>query len=252
METVIDLLKRIVNKTSREHNYSLLLSSNKSDFTTRICPPLELKDNRWAVGLLSLETYNSIPNITDRNNVFTYSTDSGAIWKTIKLATGSYEISQINSEIQRLMALVGDSGIQISINNHTLGSVVNITQDTYQVDFTVANSLASTLGFDSVILTQSYNISPSIVNILSVNSILVNCSVVKNSYLNSNHHPTLYSFFPNVKPGYKVVQDPVNVVYLPLNGEQIQDIRIWLTDQDGNALDFRGEKITVRLCFKQI
>ena len=150
------------------------------------------------------------------------------------------------------MQLNGDSGIEITINYHTLGSVVNITPATYQVNFKVANSLAQTLGFGSVILSQGYNISPNIVNILTVNSILVNCNIVGNSYLNSKQFPVLYSFFPNVKPGYKVVQDPVNVVYLPINGDQIQNIRIWLTDQDGHALDFRGETITCRLSFKQI
>ena len=252
MDTVIDLLKKIVNTISREHSHSVLLSSDKSDFSTQIYPTLELKGKRWTVGLLSLETYNSVPNITDKNNVFVYSSDSGSTWKTITLATGSYEISQINSEIQRLMQLNGDSGIEIAVNYYSLGSVINITPATYQVDFTVTNSLASTLGFNPVILSQGYNISPNIVKILTVNSVLVNCSIVGNSYLKSSQYPVLYSFFPNVKPGYKVVQDPVNVVYLPINSEQIQNIRIWLTDQDGNPLDFRGETITCRLNFKQI
>jgi len=250
METIIDLLKTIVSSVSHEHGYSLLLSANTSDFITQIKPPLQLTGKRWAVGLLNLETYNSIPNITDKNNVFTYSTDSGSTWKTITLAVGSYEISQINSEIRRLMQLNGDSGIEIAINYHTLGSVVNITPAAYQVDLTVANSLALTLGFDPGVLTQGYNISPHIVKIMAVNSVLVNCSVVGNSYLNNTQNPVLYSFFPNVKPGYKVVQDPVNVVYLPINSEQVQNIRIWLTDQDGNPLDFRGETITCRLNFR--
>ena len=51
------------------------------------------------------------------------------------------------------MQLDGDSGIEITINYHTLGSVVNISPRTYQVDFTVDDSLASTLGFDAVTLT---------------------------------------------------------------------------------------------------
>jgi len=245
-------LKTIVSSISREHGHSLLLSANTSAFSTQICPPLELTGKRWAVGLLNLKTYNSIPNITEKNNVFTYSTDSGSTWKTITLAVGSYEIGEINSEIQRLMQLNGDSGIEITVNRPSLGSVVNITPATYAVDLTVANSLALTLGFDPVILTQGYNISPHIVKILTVNSVLVNCNIVGHSYLKSKQNPVLYSFFPNVKPGYKVVEAPVNVVYLPLNSEQIQDIRIWLTDQDGKFLDFRGETITCRLHFKQM
>jgi len=81
------------------------------------------------------------------------------------------------------MQLNGDSGIKITINYRTLGSVVNITPVTYQVDFTVANSLAQTLGFGSVILSQGYNISPNIVKVLTVNSTIVNCNIVGNSYL---------------------------------------------------------------------
>jgi len=61
------------------------------------------------------------------------------------------------------MQLNGDSGIEITINYHTLGSVVNITPATYQVDFTVANSLAQTLGFVVVTLNPGYNFSPNIV-----------------------------------------------------------------------------------------
>lgn len=251
MELVTDVLQKIDKKLSREHNYSVLLSSNKSDFTTQFYCPLELKGSRWTVGLISLETYNSIPNITEKNNVFTYSTDSGLTWKTITLSLGSYEISQINSEIDRLMRLNRDKGIDIEVNYHTLGSVIHIKPETYEVDFTVTNSIGAILGFDSVVLKHGYNISPNIVKILSVNSILVNCDIVSNSYLNSSNYPVLYSFFPNSKPGYKIVQDPVNVVYLPINAEHIQNIRIWLTDQDGNALDFRGETITCRLNFKQ-
>ena len=149
------------------------------------------------------------------------------------------------------MQLNGDSGIEITLNRPSLGSVVNITPATYEVDLTVANSLALTLGFDPVVLRQGYNISPHIVKILTVNSVLVNYSIVKHSYLKSTQHSVLYSFFPNVKPGYKVVEAPVNVVYLPINSEQIQNIKIWFTDQDGNLLDFRGETITCRLNFKQ-
>ena len=252
MELALENVNNIYKMLSREHDYSVLLSSNKSDFTTQFHCPLILKGDRWTVGLVSLETYNSIPNITEKNNVFTYSTDSGVTWKTITLPIGSYEIQEIDSEIDRLMRLNKDKGIDIKVNNHTLGSVVHIRPETYEIDFTVENSIGIILGFDSVVLKHGYNISPSIVKILSVNSILVNCDIVSNSYLNSSNYPVLYSFFPNSKPGYKIIQDPVNVVYLPINTEHIQNIRIWLTDQDGNALDFRGETITCRLNFKQI
>jgi len=76
----------------------------------------------------------------------------------------------------------GDTGITISANPITLGSVVNITPVLTRVDFTVANSLASLLGFGSVKLGTGYNISPNPVDIITINHILVNCDIIVNSY----------------------------------------------------------------------
>ena len=52
---------------------------------------------------------------------------------------------------------------------------------------------------------------------------------------------------PSVAPGYKIIQNPVNIVYLPLNREHMFNIRIWITDQNENIMDFRGEVQTLRL-----
>ena len=133
------------------------------------------------------------------------------------------------------------------VNNPTLGSAVNITNPVYTVDFTIPNSLANLLGFNPVVLTNGFNISPNIVNILTVNSILVNCNIISGSYANGSLSTTLYSYFPSVGPGFKIIQTPINVVYLPLIGNHIMSVRIWITDQDGNPLSFNSEQTTIRL-----
>ena len=51
------------------------------------------------------------------------------------------------------------------------------------------------------------------VNILSVNSVLVNIDIISGSYLNGLRNPTIYSFFPAVSPGYKIIETPANLVY---------------------------------------
>jgi hypothetical protein len=40
-------------------------------------------------------------------------------------------------------------------------------------------------------------------------------------------------FFPNVSPGYKIVENPVNLVFLPVNTHSIDKVTVRLTDQDG-------------------
>jgi len=121
--------------------------------------------------------------------IFKYSIDAGATWNTITLTTGSYEIDTINSEINRLMTVNGDT---ISANTITLGSVVDIKPAATKVDSTVANSLASLLGFGSVVLTTGYYVSPNPVDIITINQILVNCDIIGNSYLNNSPFPAIY------------------------------------------------------------
>ena len=92
----------------------------------------------------------------------------------------------------------------------------------------------------------------NVVNILSINSILVNIDIIAGSYVNGVAQPTIFSFFPNVSPGYKIIENPRNLVYLPVTHDTIHSLETWLTDQDGKQLNLRGESITVRFHLKEI
>ena len=82
-----------------------IMSGMKSDFTTKYSPPISLDESKqYEAALLSIDLFNSIPNITNLNIVFKYSKDNGNSWVNIELDTGSYELSAISNEIQRLMA----------------------------------------------------------------------------------------------------------------------------------------------------
>ena len=87
--------------------------------------------------------------------------------------------------------------------------------------------------------------SESIVNILRVNSILVHCDVVNLSRRNGSAAPIIYNFFPNTTPGSKIVDRPRNLIYLPLTLNVISHMTSWLTDQNGEELDLRGEELTL-------
>ena len=86
-----------------------IMSGMKSDFTTKYSPPISSDDSKQhEAALLSIDLFNSIPNITNLNNVLRYSKDDGNSWVNIELDTGSYKLSARNNEIQRLMAINGD------------------------------------------------------------------------------------------------------------------------------------------------
>ena len=76
-------------------------------------------------------------------------------------------------------------------------------------------------------------------NILTINSILVNIDISSCSYVNGSTQSTIYSFFSDVSSGYKIIENPHNLLYLPITSDTIHSITIWLTDQNGNKLNLR-------------
>src|SRR5271163_1191837 len=242
--------------------YTIKHTDTKSDFTFNLLPPIHLKqDTQYEAALLSINLYNSIPNITDENNKFKYSADNGKTWKIITLNGGSYEIQAMNDEIQRAMITNGDYDIDnkefyitLSADIAELKSMINITNRSYIVDFNIENSIGSTLGFQPVILHIGYNKSQEIVDITKINLVLVNVDIISGSYVSGHQSPCIYSFDPyKVPPGYKLDDRPnPSLTYYPVNRTSINSLRIWLTDQNNKPVDVRGEKVTVKLQIREM
>jgi len=77
-----------------------------------------------------------------------------------------------------------------------LKSVLETSND-FQVDFRVRNSISSILGFRNQIYEDGIHESENVVNILSINSILVNVDMIGGSYVGGKTQNTIYSSFPN-------------------------------------------------------
>ncbi len=127
------------------------------------------------------------------------------------------------------------------------------TNPNYKVDFTVPKSFASLLGFKKLVIDAGYNESTNIVDIMTINSILVNVDIIAGSYVNGIPLPVIYSFYPNVSPGYKIVERPrPQLIYYPISRNDITIMRVWLTNQDNKPVDLRGEVLTVRIVVREV
>jgi hypothetical protein len=254
-----ELLQKIVNNTQPKSYFQVMVSGETTRIVTKFNTPIQLDNlKKYEMALVNLETYYSFPNLHSLNNVFKYSHDNGVTWTTILIPEGSYDVIDLNDTIKAKMkqnkhydAANDLFYITISANPNTLRSVLTI-QNNYRVDFTVENSIRSILGFTSKIYTTMYNESEEVVNILSINSIQVNSDIITGSYVNGSSKPIIYSFFPNVSPGYKIIENPKNLVYLPLTLATINRLETLLTDQDGNQLNLRGEQLNVRFHIREI
>jgi len=80
----------------------------------------------------------------------------------------------------------------------------------------------------------------------------VNVDVIRGSYVNWRTQNTIYSIFPNVSPGYKIFENPRNLVYLPVILDKINKIETVVTDQNGQQLNLRGENLTIRYHLREI
>lgn len=270
---------------------TLTLSGNQSILKVEYFPPIELGNGVYVCGLIDFQTFNSIPNINRFNNQFHYIennidsyptsveiTKSGqqdfisAVTlnnvklsginldvsssnidlltgeKTITIPTGSYEIKDINNFLQR--SLGNDIHFMLKVNNNTLKSEILCNR---KINFKKNNTIGPLLGFSERILDANIlHESDKPVNILKVNAIRIECNITTGAYANNKLVHTIHEFFPIVSPGYKIVEVPKNVIYLPVTVKTIHNLNISIVDQDGDLVDFRGETITIRLHLKRI
>jgi len=211
---------------------------------------LQIEQN-YQCALISLDTYNSIPNVDVDNNLFHIGKH------LIKIPVGSYEISDINDLLTRKYRKLtqnetdGSPKFYLVPNYNTLQSEIFSATD--EIYFNKEKSIGSLLGFTSNILSPNIlHTSDKAIDITKINTICVQCNIINGTYINNETTHTLHQFALVVSPGYKITEVPQNVIYLPVNTKEIHSITLKICDQDGNLINFRGERITIRLHLKPI
>ena len=249
METVAEKLDKIVKNTRPKYSFLLTLTGKGSRLEKTFEPEISITPGcHYEIAFTSLETYFSIPNINTSNNTLQIA-KSGESWITLSLSTGCYGLMDLNAEIGRQLEEKGMSKAVVFKANYNTLKCVMIIQAGYSVNFTAERSLRTVLGFDA----KSYKarekkrfVSEHTVQILTVNSILVHCDLAGGSYLNGRRVPVDHSFFPLADPGDKIVEKPVEYIYLPISSDVIRHMTVWLTDQNQNLLDLREETLTIK------
>ena len=244
-------LQKLVEYAEPKPKSLICVSGNTSRIKTSFVPPLEFPAaHRYEIALTSLETYYSFPNINTSNQNLKLSIDDGKSWLDISIPVGCYEITAINTELQRIIMekttdTKPEQRVVLSSNANTLRCVLDVVHAHCQVDFDDDNSLCTVLGFERKVYKVGRHDSEHIVNILSVNSILVHCYIIESSRLNGVQAPLIYTFFPNAAPGDKIISVPRHLIYVPLTLNVITRMTCWVTDQNGQDLDLQGEELTL-------
>lgn len=268
-------------------SFTLSLSGNSSILTTSYFPPIDLTDGEYVCGLIDLQTFNAIPNVDINNNRFHFAHGTGqslpfvgensisetgnqhltdveyekiilnnievpivkfgSIYydsKEIEIPVGSYEINDICQFLK--IALEKDSiKFELRVNKNTLKCEVICSQP---IDFSGKNSIGSLLGFSARILKPNVVHESDIpVNIFRVNALRLECNITTGAYINNMLAHTIHEFYPDVPPGYKIIEVPRNVIYLPVAVKTIHTLTIKIVDQNNQLVNFCGETITIRI-----
>ena len=158
----------------------------------------------------------------------------------------------IRCSVLQLPRIRGNSDITTLPNVNTLQCILTVVCAKCNVSFDVPNSLASVLGFkQDIVYGVGRHASEKLINIMSVNSILVHCNIIHSSYMRGQQAQVVYNFFPNAAPGQRILEAPHNLIYLTVTVDVISTLSVWLTEQDGEYLDLRGEKLTIRFHLRE-
>lgn len=225
-------------------------------------------NSSYCCGLMDFTSYNSIPNIIDgENNKFQYSykkdvkkkdakgaetINSVTQEKTISLPTGAYEVEDILKYLK----------IELSIEHISLWYEINVAAAKVRIQFStqvnwIDGTVLNVLGFNRVssptFIKNDVYWSNTIVRITDIDVIRIDCDIVSGSYINGKHCHTIHQFSHcKVSPGYKFIEVPQHIVYLPIKEKQLRTIQISIVDQDGRLIDFRGEQISCRIHIKKL
>ena len=143
-----------------------------------------------------------------------------------------------------------DISLSLKANNATLKCEIICS---HEIDFQREDSINQLLGFQNKKLeANKHHVSDQSIKILKVNSLRIDCNIIDGSYVNGQKVYAIHEFFPAVAPGYKIIEIPKEIIYLPIRSNVIDNIQIRIVDQDGDLVDFRGETITVRLHLKSL
>ena len=217
----------------------ICVSGNSSKLKTSFIPPLDFpRSYRYEMALTNLKPYHSFPNSNTSNNHVKISFDEGKTWLDVYIPVGCYEIKAINTELQRfIVQKTGDkkaeTRIVLSPNPNALRGMLEVLDVKCQVNFDDDDSLCTVLGFERKVYTAGRHECEHIVNILSVNSILVHCDVIESSRLNGIEASIIYTFFPGATPGDKIISILRHLIYTPLTLNVISRMTCGVTDQNG-------------------
>lgn len=233
---------------------TITMAGNSPNLTTHFHPEIELDGQcNYSCALLDFSTSDSLI-VTENNNKFHYQVvlrfrpDQ---YEFIELPIGVYVFADVASFIEKEMLKRGYT-MKLKLDTETMRTTIEVPKNIC-LDFTKRNSIGRLLGFDveTVCGGKEYKSEHNIPNIRDLTSFRINCDLVAASFHNGVPTHTLHEFTPQVDSNYKIIEQPKNLIYLPLVKRRISIINITVVDQNEKLLNLWGKQISCRIHIKK-
>ena len=258
MELPSKLLEQIAFNTRPKIEEHMLIVMVKSTHEEYLSQPLQTNNKQFKLAITFLTGYNGIFNITIKNNKFYFINPANEI-VMITIPHGAYELESFDLEIKRIIIEEGHITkdfypFSIKPNFSTLGSIIEITDPNFSIDFTYDNTIRDLLGFNAVILEDEYNLSQNPVDILSFDDIFLECDIAQGMTFKGKKSSIIHNFTMDVDPGYKYIERfSGGVMWYLMEGKDINSsVCFKLKNENNKLVSFNGQSITFRLSIKEI
>lgn len=216
---------------------TITITGHDSVLESYFHPTLHL-NKEYECGLLYFSATNSVSNINSTNNMFYYGDEN----KQLQVPAGCYDLYDIQDYLSRNLT---DCKIELKPNYNTLKCSLFCSKT---IHFEKENSIGQLLGFSNTALeANKWHESKSVVNILPLTVIRIECDLIQGSYINGLPSHVIHEFVPRVPPGHQYIEVPNNIIYFPINKSDISSVTVQIVDEYNNLIDFRKEQIQLRL-----
>ena len=216
------------SKTSKSHVLKLKLTDK-----------LDLRLDKKVVTISNLSIYYTWKNIKDTCNNNKYKTSAPTWNEKFKLPDGSYSVSDIQDYFEYIMKKhredIDKPSVMIYVNKIENRVTIKI-KNGYSLELLFPETM-KLLGSTENKITKDKN-GENVSHLEIAEVVLVHCNIVNNDYQWDSR--VLYTFVPNKPFGSLLEISPANHIFLKTFNSEYDEIIVWFTGQNSNALEIEG------------
>lgn len=248
---------------------NVTLTGDSSSLSTHFQPEIKLDERfnysccllefstqnfMWNEGSSDIDNDGTILVEEGKNNVgYVYTFGILERFGVITVPPGKHKFAYIAAYIAEEMAAKGkkDSNVRLTLDRETMKCSLKTGGKDFRVDFSVWNSIAGVLGFEERIYENGGMAMRSITfnnDSTVIDTVRIDCDLVQTgvSFHNGIVTHTLHEFSPSETMGtttvlgYKMIEQPKNLIYLPVTQRHINTLNVTILDQNNRPINFRA------------